>query len=85
MESSLSITPQELIQLHRLLIVYKEANKTCRDLIYFLTREIELLKTKYPGHTIIEKLIETYNYPRNFDQEEINEAFDVESFNLLCM
>lgn len=53
-------------------------------MIQLLTTEIEKIKEKYKGNIFIKKLLQQYNYSRNLEEEEIDETFGVESFNLLC-
>jgi hypothetical protein len=78
------IAPEEiietLIELKRLLILYEGISKHEEQMIHLLTTEIEQTSEEGKGNFFIEKLISEYNYPRQFDQEEIKESFDVEPF-----
>jgi hypothetical protein len=78
------IAPEEiietLIELKRLLILYEGISKHEEQMIHLLTTEIEQISEEGKGNFFIEKLISEYNYPRQFDQEEIKESFDVEPF-----
>jgi hypothetical protein len=47
-----------------------------------LSKEIEQISVDGKGHFFIETLISEHNYPRNFEEEEVDETFDVEPFTL---
>jgi hypothetical protein len=78
------IVPEEiidtLIELKRLLVLYEGISKHEEQMIQLLTTEIERISEEGKGNFFIEKLISKYNYPRQFDQEEIKKSFDVEPF-----
>jgi hypothetical protein len=69
-----------LIELKRLLVLYGGISKHEEQMIQLLTTEIERISEEGKGNFFIEMLINEYNYPRHFDQEEIKESFDVEPF-----
>jgi len=78
------IVPKEiietLIELKRLLILYDGISKHEEEMIYLLTQAIERICEDGKGNSSIEGLISKYNYPTQFDQEEIKESFNVEPF-----
>ena len=78
------IVPHEiietLIQLKRLLILYKGVSNNEEHIIRLLITKIEQISEEGKGNLFIETLISEYNYPRHFDQEEVNESFYVEPF-----
>jgi hypothetical protein len=78
--------PQNIIgilrRLRRLLIIYEGISKNELSLIHLLSKEIEQISVKGQGNFFIETLIGEHNYPRNFEEEEVDESFDVEPFTL---
>jgi hypothetical protein len=82
--SELLIVPPEmietLIKLKSLLILYVGISKHEEQVIDLLTIEIDLIREERKDNFFIEKLISEHNYPREFDQEEIKEFLEVESF-----
>jgi hypothetical protein len=71
-----------LTRLRRLLIIYKGVCRNELSLIYLLSKEIEQISADGKGNCFIEILISEHNYPRNFEEEEVDEVFDVEPFTL---
>jgi hypothetical protein len=72
-----------LIQLRHLLELYKTVRKTETELIELLTKEIERISEEGHGNFFIETLINEYEYPRYFDDEENDdEIYDVDLFTL---
>jgi hypothetical protein len=49
-------------------------------MIELLTAEIDFICEKRKDNFFIESLIGEHNYPRDFDQEEIKEFLEIESF-----
>jgi hypothetical protein len=82
--SELIIVPPEIIEtlvkLKSLLILYVGISKHEEQMIDLLTAEIDLICEERKDNLFIEKLISEHNYPREFDQEEIKEFLEVESF-----
>jgi hypothetical protein len=82
--SELLIVPPEmietLIKLKSLLLLYAVISKHEEQVIDLLTIEIDLIREERKDNFFIEKLISEHNYPREFDQEEIKEFLEVESF-----
>jgi ribosomal silencing factor RsfS len=82
--SELLIVPPEIIEtlvkLKSLLILYVGISKHEEQVIDLLTIEIDLIREERRDNFFIEKLISEHNYPREFDQEEIKEFLEVESF-----
>jgi hypothetical protein len=82
--SELLIVPPEMIEtlvkLKSLLILYVGISKHEEQVIDLLTIEIDLIREERKDNFFIEKLISEHNYPREFDQEEIKEFLEVESF-----
>jgi hypothetical protein len=82
--SELLIVPPEIIEtlvkLKSLLILYVGISKHEEQVIDLLTVEIDLIREERKDNFFIERLISEYNYPREFDQEEIKEFLEVESF-----
>jgi hypothetical protein len=82
--SELLIVPPEmidtLVKLKSLLILYVGISKHEEQVIDLLTIEIDLIREERKDNFFIEKLISEHNYPREFDQEEIKEFLEVESF-----
>ena len=64
-----------LIELKRLLKLYEGISIHEEQLIHLLTTELEQINEERKGNFFIKKLISEYNYPRQFDQEEIKESF----------
>ena len=60
--------------------LYEGISKHEEEMIYLLTKEIERISKEGKGNFFIEKLINEYNYPRHFDEEEIKDSFGVEPF-----
>ena len=81
------IIPEEiietLIELKRLLVLYEGIIRHEEEMIYLLTQAIERISEEGKINFFIEKLISEYNYPRQFDQEEIKESFDVKPFFMI--
>jgi hypothetical protein len=72
-----------LIQLRHLLELYKTVRKTETELIELLTKEIERISEEGHGNFFIETLINEYEYPRYFeDEENDDEIYDVDLFTL---
>jgi hypothetical protein len=72
-----------LVHLRHLLELYKTIRKTKTELIKLLTKEIEQISEEGHGNFFIETLINEYEYPRYFDDEQDNEEiFDVDPFIL---
>jgi hypothetical protein len=71
-----------LTRLRRLLIIYKGVCGNELSLIHLLSKEIEQINADGKGNFFIETFISEHNYPRNFEEEEIDEVFDVEPFIL---
>jgi hypothetical protein len=72
-----------LVQLRHLLELYKSVRKTETELIELLTKEIERISEEGHGNFFIETLINEYEYPRYFDDEQDDEEiFDVDPFTL---
>jgi hypothetical protein len=82
--SELLIVPPEIIEtlvkLKSLLILYIGISKHEEQVIDLLTVEIDLIREERKDNFFIERLISEHNYPRKFDQEEIKEFLEVESF-----
>jgi hypothetical protein len=82
--SELIIVPPEMIEtlvkLKSLLILYVGISKHEEQMIDLLTVEIDLIREERKDNFFIERLISEHNYPREFDQEEIKEFLEVESF-----
>jgi hypothetical protein len=82
--SELLIVPPEMIEtlvkLKSLLILYVGISKHEEQVIDLLTVEIDLIREERKDNLFIERLISEHNYPREFDQEEIKEFLEVESF-----
>jgi hypothetical protein len=82
--SELLIVPPEIIEtlvkLKSLLILYIGISKHEKQVIDLLTVEIDLIREERKDNFFIERLISEHNYPREFDQEEIKEFLEVESF-----
>jgi hypothetical protein len=71
-----------LTRLRRLLSIYEGVRRNELSLIYLLSKEIEKMSADGKGNFFIETLISEHNYPRNFEEEEVDETFDVEPFTL---
>jgi hypothetical protein len=71
-----------LTRLRRLLSIYEGVHRNELSLIYLLSKEIEQISADGKGNFFIETLISEHNYPRNFEEEEVDETFDVEPFTL---
>jgi hypothetical protein len=82
--SELLIVPPEIIEtlvkLKSLLILYVGISKHEEQVIKLLTVEIDLIREERKDNFFIERVIREHNYPREFDQEEIKEFLEVESF-----
>jgi hypothetical protein len=82
--SELLIVPPEMIEtlvkLKSLLILYVGISKHEEQVIDLLTIEIDLIREERKDNLFIKRLISEHNYPREFDQEEIKEFLEVESF-----
>jgi hypothetical protein len=72
-----------LVQLRHLLELYKTVRKTETELIELLTKEIKRISEEGHGNFFIETLINEYEYPRYFDDEQDDEEiYDVDPFTL---
>jgi hypothetical protein len=71
-----------LIRLRILLIIYEGVSRNELSLIYLLSKEIEQISADGKGNFFIETLISEHNYPRNFEEKEVDEVFNVEPFTL---
>jgi hypothetical protein len=72
-----------LAQLRRLLELYQTVRKNETELIELLTREIERISEEGHGNFFIEILINEYEYPRIFeDEQDLDEIYDVDTFTL---
>jgi hypothetical protein len=72
-----------LVQLRHLLELYKAVRKSETELIELLTKEIERISEEVYGNFFIETLINEYEYPRYFDNEQDDEEiYDVDPFTL---
>jgi DNA-binding protein H-NS len=72
-----------LVQLRHLLELYKAVRKSETELIELLTKEIEQISEEGHGNFFIETLINAYDYPRYFDNEQDDEEiYDVDPFTL---
>jgi hypothetical protein len=72
-----------LVQLRHLLELYKIVQKSETELIELLTKEIEPISEEGHGNFFIETLINDYEYPRYFDNEQDDEEiYDVDPFTL---
>jgi hypothetical protein len=72
-----------LVQLRHLLELYKTVRKSEFELIELLTKEIERISEEGHGNFFIETLINEYEYPRYFDNEQDDEEiYDVDPFTL---
>jgi hypothetical protein len=82
--SELIIVPPEIIEtlvkLKSLLILYVGISKHEEQMIDLLTAEIDFIREERKDNFLIERLISEHNYPRDFDQEEIKEFLEIESF-----
>jgi DNA-binding protein H-NS len=71
-----------LVQLRHLLELYKTVRKSETELIELLTKEIERISEGH-GNFFIKTLINEYEYPRYFDNEQDDEEiYDVDPFTL---
>ena len=75
-----------LMRLYYLLRLYEGIRKNEKELIQIITKEIELIKSinenqKIPN-PLVEQFIGEYNYPRNLDEEEDDEYFDIDNFTI---
>lgn len=77
---------EQLVRLRRLLIIYEGVQRNEEALIHLLAKEIDQISKEgevdSEKNSLIEQLISEYNYPRNFQEEEIEEIFEVEPFTL---
>ena len=77
---------EQLVRLRRLLIIYEGIQRNEEALIHLLAKEIDQISKEgevdSEKNSLIEQLISEYNYPRNFQEEEIEEIFEVEPFTL---
>ena len=77
---------EQLVRLRRLLIIYEGVQRSEEALIHLLAKEIDQISKEgevdSEKNSLIEQLISEYNYPRNFQEEEIEEIFEVEPFTL---
>jgi hypothetical protein len=71
-----------LVQLRHLLELYKTVRKTETELIELLTKEIERISKEGHGNFFIETLINEYEYPKKFEEEDGDEIYDVDPFTL---
>jgi hypothetical protein len=71
-----------LTRLRRLLSLYEGVRRNELSLIYLLSKEIEKMSADGKGNFFIETLISEHKYPRDFEEEEVDETFDVEPFTL---
>jgi hypothetical protein len=72
-----------LVQLRHLLELYKIVRKSETELIELLTKEIERISEEGHGNFLLETLINEYEYPRYFDDEQDDEEiYDVDPFTL---
>lgn len=77
---------EQLVRLRRLLIIYEGIQRNEEALIHLLAKEIDQIskegESNYEQNFLIERLISEHNYPRNFQEEEVDEIFEVEPFTL---
>lgn len=71
---------QPLIHLKKLLVIYVNTTKDCKELIQLLVQHIEELRGINRNNFFIETLIKEYNYPKSFS--DIPETLELESFYL---
>ena len=71
-----------LTRLRRLLNIYEGIRKNELSLIYLISKEIEQISVNGKGNFFIETLISEHNYPRNFEEEEVDETFNVDPFTI---
>jgi hypothetical protein len=71
-----------LTRLRRFLSIYEGVHRNELSLIYLLSKKIEQISANGKGNFFIETLISEHNYPRNFEEEEVDETFDVEPLTL---
>jgi hypothetical protein len=72
-----------LVHLRHLLELYKTIRKTETELIELLTKEIEQISEEGHGNFFIETLINEYEYPMYFeDEQDDEEIFDIDPFTL---
>jgi hypothetical protein len=63
--------------------LYQTVRKNETELIELLTREIERISEEGHGNFFIETLINEYEYPRIFeDEQDLDEIYDVDTFTL---
>lgn len=71
---------EPLIHLRKLLEIYINATKNCKELLELLVQQIEEIRGVKRNNSFVETLIKEYNYPRKF--LEIPETIDLEPFYL---
>ena len=77
---------EQLVRLRRLLIIYEGVQRNEEALIHLLAKEIDQISKEgeidSEKNFLIERLISEHNYPRNFQEEEVEEILEVEPFTL---
>ena len=77
---------EQVVRLRRLLIIYEGVQRNEEALIHLLAKEIDQISKEgeidSEKNFLIERLISEHNYPRNFQEEEVEEILEVEPFTL---
>ena len=72
---------EQLVRLRQLLVLYKGVQRNEEALIHLLVKEINQISKEGETHSeknfLIEQLISEHNYSRNFQEEGIEEIFEV--------